>query len=149
MQRLHVSLKVENLDASIRFYSTLFASEPTLRKPDYAKWMLEDPRVNFSIGERGEGVGIEHLGIQVDSPEELSGLKERFQQAGGPVRDEGETICCYHHSDKAWVTDQQGVSWEGFYTSGEADQWRDPEVAAESGSCCSTDCCAEDPQPAS
>jgi len=121
VKRLHVSLKVADLEDAIAFYSTLFAAEPTMRKPDYAKWMLEDPRVNFSIVADGRGgAGIEHLGIQAESPEELEELRARIARTQGRVVDAGETTCCYHDSDKSWVTDAQGVSWEAFYTSGEA-----------------------------
>jgi hypothetical protein len=144
MTRLHVNLKVEQLDDSVRFYSTLFATEPTMRRPGYAKWMLEDPRVNFSIVEGTEGSGIEHLGIQAETEDELLELRRRIGSIEGEVFDEGETICCYHASDKTWVTDGQGVSWETFYTSGEADAMKAPPVkeAADEGACCEATCCA-------
>lgn len=134
MKRLHAMVKVTDLDDSIRFYSELFGAEPTLRKTDYAQWMLEDPRVNFSIAPvsaSGETAGIEHLGIQAETPEELAELRERIGRAGGTVEEEGETTCCYHNSDKTWVVDAQGVAWEAFHTSGEADTYY-----AESGACC-------------
>jgi len=148
MQRIHVSLHVQELDPSVAFYSALFGTEPTTRKADYAKWMLEDPRVNFSISDRGEGSGFEHLGIQAETPEELAVLRQRIAQAGGLVRHEGETTCCYHESDKTWVTDAQGVSWEAFYTSGEAETFHAPgsdgQNAGPEGACCSSDCCSEE-----
>lgn len=141
MKRLHVMLKVEDLEASIRFYSALFAAEPTKRKPDYAKWMLEDPRVNFSIAPAPGEAGIEHLGIQAETPEELAELRERIGRAGGSVDDEGETTCCYARSDKTWVVDGQGVSWEAFHTFADADSYHGESRPAEA-SCCAPDCCS-------
>jgi catechol 2,3-dioxygenase-like lactoylglutathione lyase family enzyme len=120
MKRMHVMLGVKNLDESVKFYSALFDSAPTVSKSDYAKWMLEDPRVNFSIAEKAGAHGIEHLGIQAESAAELEQLRARIARAGGVVRNEGETTCCYANSDKTWVVDGQGVAWEGFYTSGVA-----------------------------
>lgn len=118
MKRLHVHVAVENLTASIRFYSALFAAEPAVLKPDYAKWMLEDPRVNFAISQRGAAPGIEHLGIQVENPAELEDVYARLQRAEGPVLEEGSTTCCYAQSEKSWISDPQGVLWETFLTSG-------------------------------
>lgn len=120
MKRLHVHVGVEDLDASIRFYSTLFAAEPTVTKADYAKWMLEDPRVNFAIssGQRAEK-GIEHLGIQVESADELAEVYSRLKAADRPVLEEGATTCCYAKSEKSWIADPQGVVWETFHTTGE------------------------------
>ena len=129
MKRMHVMLRVKDLGEATRFYSSLFDSEPTKRKPDYAKWMLDDPRVNFSIAEKDEDFGIEHLGIQAETPGELEELRERIDRAGGTVNNEGETTCCYANSDKTWVVDQQGVSWEAFYTSGEADTYSADDAA--------------------
>ena len=120
MKRMHVMLRVKNLDESVKFYATLFDSAPTVSKPDYAKWMLEDPRLNFSITEKPGAYGIEHLGIQAESAAELEQLRARITRAGGVVRNEGETTCCYANSDKTWVVDAQGVAWEAFYTSGVA-----------------------------
>lgn len=120
MKRLHVHLSVEDLPQSIRFYSTLFAAEPTVLKPDYAKWMLDDPRVNFAISQRGAAPGVEHLGIQVETPEELQEVYARLEAADRPVLEEGATICCYHHSEKSWISDPQGVAWETFLTHGES-----------------------------
>ncbi len=124
---MHVMLRVKDLDEATRFYSHLFDAEPTKRKPDYAKWMLDDPRVNFSIAEKDEEFGIEHLGIQAETPDELTELRQRIDRAGGTVNNEGETTCCYANSDKTWVVDQQGVSWEAFYTSGEAETYSEDE----------------------
>jgi len=123
MKRMHVMLRVKDLDEAMRFYSSLFATEPTVQEPDYAKWMLDDPRVNFSIAEKDEDVGIEHLGIQAETPGELDELRDRIERAGGTVDNEGETTCCYANSDKTWVVDQQSVPWEVFYTSGTADTY--------------------------
>ena len=118
MKRLHVHVSVEDIPQSVRFYSTLFATDPVVVKPDYAKWMLDDPRVNFAISARGGKAGIDHLGIQVETPDELQEVYGRLQQADRPVLEEGATTCCYAKSEKAWITDPQGLSWETFLTSG-------------------------------
>lgn len=123
MLRMHVMLRVKDLEEAVDFYSALLGAEPTTKKPDYAKWMRDDPLVNFSIAEKSENFGIEHLGIQAETPEELEALRRRIDRAGGTVNNEGETTCCYAHSDKTWVVDQQGVSWEAFCTSDEADTY--------------------------
>jgi catechol 2,3-dioxygenase-like lactoylglutathione lyase family enzyme len=120
MKRLHVHVSVPDLDQSIRFYSTLFATQPTVRKPDYAKWMLEDPRVNFAISSRSHDTGVDHLGIQVESQDELAELGSRLAEAGEAVRVQKAATCCYARSDKGWVTDPTGLSWETFFTHGEA-----------------------------
>ena len=121
MKRLHVHMSVGDLDQSIRFYSTLFAAAPTVVKPDYAKWMLEDPRVNFAISTHAGGApGIDHLGIQVEDGEELQVIYGRLKDAEGPVLEEGKTTCCYAQSEKSWTLDPQGVSWETFLTTGES-----------------------------
>jgi catechol 2,3-dioxygenase-like lactoylglutathione lyase family enzyme len=119
MKRMHVHVSVRDLDASIRFYSTLFAATPTVLKADYAKWMLDDPRVNFAISTRGAPAGIEHLGIQVADADELHEVYERLEKADAPVLEEGETVCCYAKSQKSWIEDPQGVRWETFLTTGE------------------------------
>ena len=121
MKRLHVHVGVNDLDQSIQFYSTLFAAEPMVVKEDYAKWMLEDPRVNFAIsaGDRA-AKGIEHLGIQVETGEELKEVYGRLKSAARPVLDEGATTCCYAKSEKSWIADPQGVIWEAFHTTGES-----------------------------
>jgi catechol 2,3-dioxygenase-like lactoylglutathione lyase family enzyme len=151
MKRLHVHVSVEDLAQSIRFYSTLFAAEPSVLRGDYAKWMLDDPRVNFAISQRGARLGIEHLGIQVETPEELQEIYARLEAADGPVLDEGATTCCYHDSEKSWITDPQGVSWETFLTSGESTVYgsgRRREPAPAAGNCCeaaelgAAGCCA-------
>jgi catechol 2,3-dioxygenase-like lactoylglutathione lyase family enzyme len=120
MKRLHVHLGVEDLEQSIRFYSTLFAVEPTVLKTDYAKWLLDDPRVNFAIS-RGHGAaGIQHLGIQAQDADELAEIYGRLQQADRPVLEEGATICCYAQSEKSWISDPQGLAWETFLTHGDS-----------------------------
>ena len=115
-KRFHVHLHVDDLNQSIAFYNQLFAAEPARHEADYAKWMLEDPPVNFAISTRGQGTGIDHLGIQVDNDADLAELKARAAAAAGPVLDEGETSCCYARSEKHWTTDPQGVAWEHFHT---------------------------------
>jgi catechol 2,3-dioxygenase-like lactoylglutathione lyase family enzyme len=126
MKRLHVHVGVSDLDQSIRFYSTLFGAEPSVRKQDYAKWMVEDPRVNFAISAgRHAAKGIEHLGIQSEDGAELADVYGRLERAGQPVLEEGKTICCYAKSEKSWVTDPDGVIWEAFHTIGDATVYGD------------------------
>ncbi len=141
MKRLHVHLAVEDLTRSVRFYSALFAAEPTVRKPDYAKWMLDDPRVNFAISQRAAAAGVEHLGIQVETPGELHEVYSRLQRAGRPVLEEGITTCCYHQSEKSWISDPQGVSWETFLTSGESTVYGNSPAleSLSAGACCSSE----------
>ena len=116
MKRLHVSLGVEDLEASIRFYSTLFGAEPTLRREGYAKWMLEDPRVNFVLDQKGAGRGVDHLGIQVEDETELAEVSDRLKNAGQGVDLLENNKCCYARQDKFWISDPQGVPWETFKT---------------------------------
>ncbi len=118
MKRFHVHLHVDDLAKSIGFYSKLFAAEPARLEGDYAKWMLEDPPVNFAISTRGAKAGIDHLGIQTDDAAELGALKARAEAADMALLDEGETTCCYARSEKHWVTDPQGIAWEHFHTLG-------------------------------
>jgi catechol 2,3-dioxygenase-like lactoylglutathione lyase family enzyme len=120
MKRLHVHVSVDDLAASVRFYSTLFAADPAVTKPDYAKWMLDDPRVNFAISARGGEAGVDHLGIQVETQDELAEVYGRLRRADRPVLEEGATTCCYARSEKAWIADPQGLSWETFLTTGES-----------------------------
>jgi catechol 2,3-dioxygenase-like lactoylglutathione lyase family enzyme len=134
MKRLHVHVAVENLEASIGFYSALFGSEPTKRKSDYAKWMLDDPRVNFAISARGAKPGVDHLGIQAESPEELKDLREQVKRAGLAVADEGATTCCYAHSDKSWVQDPSGIAWEAYHTMADAELFNQGQPTA--SACC-------------
>ena len=131
MKRLHVHMAVKDLDESIRFYSVMFGSEPTVREDDYAKWKLDDPSVNFAISARGKEVGIEHLGIQSDEAEEFATLQERLETVDGRQHDQKRTTCCYAVSDKSWVKDPAGVMWEVFHTVGSAKTFgSDPELEA-------------------
>jgi catechol 2,3-dioxygenase-like lactoylglutathione lyase family enzyme len=126
VKRLHVHVGVNDLAHSIRFYSTLFDSEPSVVKDDYAKWMLEDPRVNFAISAGNHArKGIEHLGIQVESTDELSEVCGRLKAADRPVLEEGQTTCCYARSEKSWISDPDGIVWEAFFTNGEATTYGD------------------------
>lgn len=115
MKRFHVHAHVDDLQASVDFYSKMFAAEPTRLEVDYAKWMLEDPRINFAISSRGGKSGVDHLGLQTDSVEELEELKGRARAADLSVAEEGETTCCYANSEKHWVVDPQGIAWEHFH----------------------------------
>jgi catechol 2,3-dioxygenase-like lactoylglutathione lyase family enzyme len=144
MMRLHVHVGVDNLDASIAFYSTLFGAAPTVLKLDYAKWMLEDPRVNFAISQgQHAGRGIEHLGIQVEDADELQEVYGRLKAADRPVLDEGATTCCYAKSEKSWIADPDGIVWETFLTSGEATAYGDsPALSALSDNAAEMACCA-------
>lgn len=145
MKRFHVHVTVENLDQSIRFYSTLFAIEPTVVKSDYAKWMLDDPRVNFAISDRSKTTGVDHLGLQVDSPEELKEIGDRLDAAGRDVYDRGEAHCCYAHSHKAWVRDPEGLAWETFFSFGQETVYGEGTVQAANSepasACCSDTSC--------
>lgn len=133
MNRFHVHLNVADLAGSIRFYTQLFAAEPSVVKHDYAKWMLEDPRVNFAISSTGRAPGVDHLGLQVDSADELAALGARLDAAGGSVVPEAGAICCYARSDKLWTEDPQGTRWESFHTVGDATTY------AAAGAACATD----------
>lgn len=118
MKRFHVHLHVEDLNKNVDFYSRMFAAQPTRVESDYAKWMLDDPPLNFAISTRGGKPGVDHLGIQTDDAEGLAALKLRAQAADMALLDEGETTCCYARSEKHWITDPQGVAWEHFHTLG-------------------------------
>ena len=125
MKRLHVHVAVADLEKSAKFYTGLFGTEPTVQKEDYAKWMLEDPRVNFSKSARGREPGLDHLGIQAEDETELKEVSSRLKAADVEVFDEGSTTCCYAKSDKAWVVDPQGIAWETFLTTGAATVYGD------------------------
>jgi catechol 2,3-dioxygenase-like lactoylglutathione lyase family enzyme len=155
MQRFHVHLHVDDLAQNIAFYTRLFGVEPTRVERDYAKWMLEDPRVNFAISTRGHHPpGLDHLGFQVDAKEELADLKARAQAADMAVLDEGSTTCCYARSDKHWITDPQGIAWEHFHSLGNIPVFHETsDAAATHSACCApkaaapapattTSCCA-------
>ncbi len=137
MKRFHVHLHVADLDKSIGFYSKLFAADPVRVESDYAKWMLEDPRLNFAISTRAAQPGIDHLGFQTDDPQELAVLKARAESADMALLDEGETTCCYARSEKYWVTDPQGIAWEQFHTLGNIPTFSESQVATAASPCCS------------
>jgi catechol 2,3-dioxygenase-like lactoylglutathione lyase family enzyme len=139
MKRFHVHVNVNDLDASIRFYSILFGSAPTVHKPDYAKWMLDDPRVNFAISQRDRAAGVDHLGLQAEDGAELEAIGERLVAADAVALSERGTTCCYAHSDKYWAEDPQGVRWETFHTHGEATTYS--ALVAQSESTKSEACC--------
>lgn len=148
MKRFHVHVSVSDLAESVPFYSQLFGAEPSVRKSDYAKWMLEDPRVNFAISQRGAPPGVQHLGIQVENRAELEEVYERLQRADRPVLDEGATTCCYAESEKSWIADPQGVQWETFLTTGESTVYGhdpvrvQPAPSSQDSSCCAPSCCS-------
>ena len=129
MKRMHLHVGVENIDASVAFYTILFAAEPTVQKDDYAKWMLEDPRINFAISSTDHtAIGVEHIGLQVETSEELAEVHRRLKSAGRPVLEEGATNCCYATSEKNWITDPDGVIWETFLTNGETTAYGDKPI---------------------
>jgi catechol 2,3-dioxygenase-like lactoylglutathione lyase family enzyme len=136
MKRMHVHVAVADLTRSIGFYSTLFGEPPTVLKPDYAKWMLDDPQVNFAISNRARSVGVDHLGIQVESGDELAELAGRLKAAGEVTRDQAATTCCYAKGDKAWVNDPSGLRWETFHTLGETAVEDEPPAASPKSACC-------------
>ncbi|MGB2817057.1 MAG: ArsI/CadI family heavy metal resistance metalloenzyme [Burkholderiaceae bacterium] len=138
MKRFHVHVGVEDLDASIRFSSALFGAEPTVRKSDYAKWMVEDPRLNFAISRRGEGrrVGVNHLGLQVDSDAELEALRSQAEHADLAAAAEKGVNCCYATSNKYWYTDPTGLPWETYHSLGQVEFFGDERVADKPSACC-------------
>ena len=161
MKRFHVHLHVDDLSRSIGFYSRLFAAEPVRVEGDYAKWLLDDPAVNFAISTRGAQPGIDHVGIQTDDPAELAALKARAEAADLALLDEGATTCCYARSEKHWVTDPQGIAWEHFHTlgnipvfnetarpQGTASTWCEPAQADATGAAVTEPaaCCAPAPR---
>jgi hypothetical protein len=138
MKRFHVHAHVEDLQGSVAFYSRLFAAEPARLEADYAKWMLDDPRVNFAISTRGSKVGVDHLGFQTDTEGELAELKARAQSAGMAVLQEGAASCCYARSTKHWVVDPQGIAWEYFHTLASIPVFSEKPRPAEASACCTT-----------
>ena len=142
MKRLHVSVAVNDLDKSVSFYSTLFGTKPIVLKPDYAKWMLEDPRVNFSISSRGTRKGVDHLGIQVDDDAELAVVAGRLTKAGQSVVKQEAAACCYAKSNKAWVRDPEGIAWETFHTFGDSTVYGEDRIAVEADGSTPAACCA-------
>jgi len=153
MKRFHVNVSVKDIDEGIRFYSALFAAEPAVRKDDYAKWMLEDPRINFAISQRGYAPGVDHLGIQVDSAAELTAMRAQLTTADHGLIEQSETACCYAKSDKYWVTDPVGIPWETFHTLDAIPIYgEDTDIAPKDSTCCvpvkpaaSGACCAPTP----
>jgi catechol 2,3-dioxygenase-like lactoylglutathione lyase family enzyme len=147
MKRFHIHVGVEKLDESVRFYSALFGAAPVKTKTDYAKWLLEDPRVNFAISTRAKKNGIDHLGIQVEEERELTALRERLKAADMAIIEEGETVCCYAWSDKSWIQDPAGIPWEAYRTMEDAQLFSGQPDQAEQA-CCTPetmgrpDCCA-------
>ncbi|KIX65935.1 ArsI/CadI family heavy metal resistance metalloenzyme [Burkholderia pseudomallei] len=145
MKRFHVHVHVDDLAASVAFYSKLFAAEPARVEADYAKWMLDDPRVNFAISTRGTRAGVDHLGFQVDDAAELAELTKRAEAADIALLDRGETTCCYARSDKHWVLDPQGIAWEHFHTLDGAPVYGESRQASPSSAARS--CCAPSRKP--
>jgi catechol 2,3-dioxygenase-like lactoylglutathione lyase family enzyme len=148
MKRLHVHVAVEDLQRSIGFYSALFAAQPSVVKTDYAKWMLDDPRVNFAISTRGRQAGLDHLGIQADDKDELKEIYARLHKAGGNVIEQGQTSCCYAKSEKSWIDDPAGISWETFLTSGESTDYGDGTGEHEARVAHEKACCVPEVAPA-
>jgi catechol 2,3-dioxygenase-like lactoylglutathione lyase family enzyme len=138
MKRFHVHLSVNDIAQSVGFYSTLFGHAPNVQKPDYAKWMLDDPRINFAISAQGHAAGLDHLGFQVESAGELHDMTDTLQQAGVAVTGQGAATCCYAHSEKGWVHDPQGIAWESFVTTGQSTTYGTDhaEHPASASACC-------------
>lgn len=145
MKRMHIHVAVSDLEPSIAFYSKLFDAQPTVVESDYAKWMLDDPRVNFAISARGVSPGLDHLGLQVDSGSELQEIHDRLDAAGQSMLSQKETTCCYARSDKHWVTDPQGLAWETFHTLGSAPVFGAGRESIDNGNTC----CAPESAPSS
>ena len=142
MKRLHIHIAVDDLEKSIQFYSAMFNTAPATQKSDYAKWMLEDPRINFAISSRGTKAGLDHLGLQVDSKEELDALREQMKAADLTLFDEGETTCCYAASNKSWVKDPSEIPWETYHTMTDVELFQ-VSKAGEKSACCApkSGCC--------
>ncbi len=145
MKRFHVNLTVKDIDKSVAFYSTLFAAQPTRRESDYAKWMLDDPFINFSISTHGDTAGIDHIGLEAGDEDELSIIRDRLVQAETPIFDQDATTCCYAKSKKAWISDPDGVAWETFFTSGTSTDYGedadDVMAALETSKSAAQSCC--------
>lgn len=154
MKRMHVHVGVENLDESIRFYSALFGHEPAKLKPDYAKWMLDDPHLNFAISTRSGKIGVDHLGLQVDDAGELAALRDHMSTANISTHSDGETTCCYAKSEKSWVEDPNGIAWEAYHTMEDAQIYSGSDAVStvvDETACCTPDtpqgvCCAPKPE---
>lgn len=145
MKRLHIHIGVERLEDSVRFYSAFFGVDPVTVKPDYAKWMLDDPRINFAVSTRAGKKGVDHLGIQLDNAAELERMREHMSAADIATYDDGEVVCCYAQSEKSWVEDPSGLAWETYHTMGKVQVYAQTTRAA----CCTSDtkqqetCCPE------
>lgn len=148
MKRFHVHVAVANLTDSITFYSAMFGAEPAVTKPDYAKWMLEDPRLNFAISTRSKSTGINHLGMQADSDDELESIHANLQRADKSIVEEKGVSCCYARSDKYWITDPAGIAWESFRSLGTVPLYAGGDEAAGSCGTSATNCCGDDVRPA-
>jgi len=153
MKRLHIHIGVDKLDDAVRFYNALFGAEPVKTKPDYAKWMLDDPRVNFAISTRARKEGVDHLGIQADDDAELDELRTRLEAADLSLVNKGETICCYARSDKSWIEDPAGIPWEAYRTMEDAQVFSGKAPAMDDACCASgtggqADCCEPSTKPA-
>ncbi|TVO68538.1 glyoxalase/bleomycin resistance/dioxygenase family protein [Denitromonas ohlonensis] len=136
MKRFHVHIAVDNLAANIDFYSKLFGQRPSKHKADYAKWMLDDPRINFAISSRGAASGVDHFGMQAEHPEELSALEAHARDASADALfDQGEAACCYARSEKHWVVDPQGIAWEHFLSMADTETFGGGRLA-KTGDCC-------------
>src|SRR5712692_3307893 len=147
MKRMHVHVSVDDLTNAIGFYAALFAAQPAVVKSDYAKWMLDDPRVNFAISTRGRQPGLDHLGIQVESKDELNDVYARLHQAGGHIIEQGQTTCCYAKSEKSWIDDPAGIAWETFFTTGESTHYGDGTGEREARVAHAKACCAPQAAP--
>jgi catechol 2,3-dioxygenase-like lactoylglutathione lyase family enzyme len=151
MKRLHVHVGVKDLSGSVKFYNALFGAEPVKLKADYAKWMLNDPCVNFAISTRAAKIGVDHMGIQVDDADELAALREQMSHANISTHSDGETICCYARSEKSWVADPSGVAWEAYHTMADAQIFSSNNTVEASATCCTPEarqgaCCASKPE---
>lgn len=150
MKRLHIHVGVKNIDDAIRFYTTLFGAQPVKTKPDYAKWLLDDPSVNFAVSTRVQKTGLDHLGIQVEEEAELTELRERLKAGDIGLVDEGETVCCYARSEKSWIQDPAGIAWEAYRTMEDAEIFSG-KADSPQGACCTPetkgkpDCCVPSP----
>jgi len=131
MKRLHIHLSVENLKQNIEFYSTLFGCSPTVQHDDYAKWMLDDPRVNFAISNRSKHLGLDHLGIQAENEQELQAIKQQLEATQAPIEAQEGAACCYARSDKYWITDPQGIAWESFHSLSEIPTFNDQKAPSD------------------
>lgn len=150
MKRMHIHVGVKNIEESVRFYNALFGAEPAKLKPDYAKWMLEDPHLNFAISTRAKKPGLDHMGLQVDDAGELNALRDQMSAANISTHSDGETTCCYAKSEKSWVEDPNGIAWEAYHTMEDAQIYSGNDAVSEAA-CCVPEtlqgvCCAPKPE---